>query len=61
MCYGVGINERYMMIIEHIEKDEIKLNLSWQMIKQVAVLAYICNKTFNEVVEFSLQERVNDE
>ena len=49
------------MIIEHIEKNEIKLIFSWRMIKQVAVLAYICNKTFNEVVEFFLQERVNNE
>ena len=49
------------MIIDHIEKDEIKLTLSWRLIKQVAVLAYICNKTFNEVVEFFLQERVNHE
>ena len=49
------------MIIEHIEKNEIKLIFSWQMIKQVAVLAYICNKTFNEVVENCLKEGVSDE
>ena len=49
------------MIIEQIEKDDIKLNFSWWLIKKVAVLAYIHNKTFNEVIEICLQERVNHE
>ena len=49
------------MVIEQIQKDDITLNLSWWLIKKVAVLAYIHNKTFNEVVEFSLRERVNHE
>ena len=50
-----------MMIIEQIEKDDIKLSFSWWLIKKVSVLAYIHNKTFNEVIEFCLRERVNND
>ena len=47
------------MIIEQFQKDDLQLSLSWRLIKIVAVLAYIHNKTFNEVIEIALIERIN--
>lgn len=39
-------------------KIDMPLNLSWHLIKRAAVLAYMCDCSFNQVVEAALFQSV---